>query len=428
MKAKTLLLATLLCLVPISMGAMALAQDSGTEETPKVEPKKEDLSTPEQRWNSKTDEERQVLLERFEQLRKLSPEDREALKRDAHELAVQRRTLEESLAPERRRDLEKLPPHERQRILREHQIAEHRRVGEELRAELGERPRELVEEMVRRHQGPPRPFHEMRDEMRIEFGDKVVKRFGELGTLTPEEEQRMLALEGPERLEEALRIKRKRIEEAVLVEGLPEGVTQQQWDKMLTTDSVEKFLKKSRKRGFDEHLGLGRFGEPGPVGPGRPKGHGEPGGDRSGGPPDRNGDSPGRSPMDPPREPRPDDQVPGPKDPKLKELSNVLRPTLEDRLAINELPKEERHEQMSKRLKKRAASFLAENATLAETVFTEEERMLLQELDPMDYVDFLVSLVHEQRGLGPRESKERKGGKGFGGQPGHTPRDRGPRR
>lgn len=436
------LIAVLLLLAPMPMDAAALAQTptpsaeapapkakDEASKTQKLEDGKkakdkrgegQGESSAEERWKSKTEEERRILLDRFEQLRKLSPEDREALRKRAGELEDQRRSLESELDPGVRRNLDDLPPHERSRILREHQIAERRRAGEELREDLDEGPRELLEDLVGRRGGPPRPFDKKRDELRGAFSDKAVKRFGELGDLTPDEQQRLLKLPEPERIREALLIKRTRIQEATAKVGLPEGVSEEQWEKMLEEPSVERFLKKARKRGFDEHLGLGRFDIPerdGRKGPGGPDSERGP---RAG--PDAERD-PSRGPGGPPR--RGPKGGPGPEGSEVKsngfrELADVLRPTLEDRLATSELPEEDRRQAMSKRLQERAAAFLEGHAIL-----TDEEREALAELSPDAYVGFLAELVRERRGLGPHGSKDRD--KGKRADPGRG-KDSGPRR
>jgi hypothetical protein len=450
------LLAALLLFAPMSMDAGALAQTPVLiEEAPAKESKDEptkkqgvqDIEPPkhgerpkdssaEERWKSKSADERRILLDRFEQLRRLSPEDREALRKRAGELADQRRELESGLEPGVRRNLDDLPPHERSRILREHQVAERRRAGEALRESLDEGPREMVEDLVGQRGGPPRPFHEKRDELRGALSDKVVKHFGELGHLTPEEQQHLLKLPEPERIHEALLIKRTRIKEAVVKLGLPEGVSDKQWKKMLEEPSVERFLKYARKRGFDEHLGLGRFdipqtgGRKGPGGPDSeraprggpdlerepPRGpDGFPGRGQKGGPGPGGNEGAGRDQEGPNRhEPEAGSDAKG-----FRDLADVLRPTLEDRMATSELPDADRRKAMSKRLKQRAAAFLKNHAIL-----TEQERAILKELKADDYVKFLAELVHERRGLGPRGPKE----SGKRDQPGRGPKERGPRR
>ena len=365
-------------------------------------------STAEQRWKNKSEDERRVLLERYEQLRRLSPEDREALHQRARELADQRRDLESELDPGTRRNLDDLPPHERARILREHQVAERRRAGEELRESLDQGPREMVEDLVDHRGGPPRPFHEKRDELRGVLSDKVVKRFGELGQLSPEEQQRLLKLPEPERIHETLVIKRNRILEGVTKTGLPEGVTDQQWQSMLEEPSVVRFLKLARKRGFDQHLGLGRLdkhepgGRKGPGGPDSERGprggpEGVPGRGPGGGPGSLDEGRPGKESAGSGRRGSEDTA----QDKGFRELADLLRPTLDDRLATSELPFAERRRVMSDRLRQRAAAFLLDHAILSN-----EERQALKELEEEAYVEYLVELVHERRGLGSRGSKD----------------------
>ena len=459
MKFTSSLLALLLMFAPMSMDVAALAQTSapGTE-TPVLKSKSElsegqkldkarklkaksgqgrKDSLAEDRWKKKTEEERRTLLVRFEQLKKLSTEDREVLRQRAGELADQRRSIESTLESGVRSNLDSLPPHERDRILREHQVAELRRAGEELREALDAGPREILEDLIGPRGGPPRPFHKKRDELRGTFSDKAVKRFGELGHLTPDEHKRLLGLPEPERIHEALLIKRNRIEEVIGKLGLPEGVSQKKWQKMLEEPSTERFLKQARKRGFDQHLGPGRPDHPEPGGrkglgdpdtKRRPKGGldgekdssrlpsgtlGPRGGPKSGSASEGN--------KRPGGDKAKSDRSGGDGESRgLRDLADVLRPTLEDRLAISELAEGDRQQAMSKRLQKRAAAFLEGHAIL-----TDQERQALNRLSADAYVEFLAELVHERRGLGSRGSRDRgrgkrdESGRGKGGGPRH---------
>jgi hypothetical protein len=487
MNAKSLLLATLISLAPLCVGARASVQVTEAIPTSEAKAAKDKLpvspvtkgslqskgakgakgqarpkkhsekgpkaegeddkdcepgSSAEDRWKGKTEAERKVLLERFEALRRLSPEDIETLKLRAAELATQREGYEAKLAPELRDELRGLPPREHDRILRDHQLGEHRRAGEELRASLDEQQRDLVERVFRPQDGhPPRPFHSMREEMRIQFGDKVVRRFGELGQLTPEQETRLLGMTGSERMLEALHIKRKRIEECVVAVGLPEGVTQAKWGKMSEETSVERFLKQARKSGFDEHLGLadpefdrrrGRDGQDdngfpgrgdgppnnpgaqkganGPNGPKGPDGPRAPGSKGQQGNPKGSG---GKAPKGAPPQ--------SAKDLEVRELGNLLRPTLADRLKIQELPFEQRRAEMDRLLRERATGFLKDRSW-----FPKQELQSLKALDDIKFIKSIHDFVHEHRGLTrprggePKDNeprRERPGREREGGKP-----------
>jgi hypothetical protein len=402
-------LSLLLFAAPLCLGAGATLQNTEVPRPAagkvqeKGAPKKDgDIDcpkelTPEQRWERMTDDERKVLSERFEALRKLSPEDREALTRRAAELAKQRLDYEARLDPKLRKELGGLPQEERSRILRDHQITQRRRAGEEIRASLEEGPRHLVEEMFERGEGPPRPFHSMRDRLRDELGDKVVKHYGEMGHLTPDEERQLMALSGEELLIQALQIKRKRIEELVLEVGLPEWINQEKWVELQAEPSVEGFLKACRKAGFDEHFGFdfqgfqgaerghGGVGGPPPGGP-RPLGpDGRPRGDRG-----REGDSRKGKPQPPTLEER-----------EIRELGDLLRPTLVDRLACKDLPLLERRAKIDAQLRERAAAFLK-----GRVWFSEQDSNQVSKRGDGDFVEFLLRFVHERRGLGPHPKGE----------------------
>ena len=95
-----------------------------------------------ERWQSKSAADKELMLERFEKLRSLSAEDRAQLGERLHDLKRDRARLAEELPPVDRQQLHALPPLERQELLREHQIQELRRHGEELR--VGLRPARQV--------------------------------------------------------------------------------------------------------------------------------------------------------------------------------------------------------------------------------------------------------------------------------------------
>jgi hypothetical protein len=403
LKEKSLLLALLLIAVPLALGAHAFVQETEVENPKQDQPAPEGKGSqgskekvanrkqsPEERWADMTEGERKVLRERFDALREMSPEDRAALKQRAAELEKQRHDYEEGLNPELRKELGGLPLHERTRILRDHQIAQHRRAGEELRESLDEGPRHLVEEMFDHHKGKPRPSHSMRDELRDEFGEKVVKRFGEAGQLTAEEERHLMSLSSRERLVRALTVERKHIEELVLKVGLPKGVSEKKWEKIKAEPSVESFLKKCRKAGLGEHFGLG------------PHQGGKPGG-RS---PELDGPRPvgatgvGDSPPNVnEREHANKAKATSKEGVEIRELGDMLRPSLADRLAFKGLPREERRVKMDGQLRARAEAFLEGRAW-----FPEKSGKSLKGLSNSEFIEHMRKFVHESRGLDRRAS------------------------
>lgn len=279
------------------------------------------------RWRRMTPEEREQLKERFEALRKMSKEERATLRERSAELEHERRLLEGKLGPDQRERMRRLPPEERDRILREHQVEEHRRAGQSLRQELDPERAAWVDGLV--GPGHPRPMHDARAELRGRIGGRLLERWGQAGTLEEVDRARLEGLAPPERMDELLLIHRERIERVVADEGLPEGVDEAAWTKVQAEVEPERFLKRARK------LGLDLLAPP----PGNP-GHGwRPNWKQDKGP----GEGPPSGPMT-----------------GKWGLGELLSPTLEDRLAAAALPHAERRARIEAEIAQRVRTKLAD--------------------------------------------------------------------
>ena len=67
-----------------------------------------------ERWEQKGSQERELLKSRFDQLKKLSDEERAALEGLARKIKDKKRTARASLPEDVRRRMDDLPPHERE--------------------------------------------------------------------------------------------------------------------------------------------------------------------------------------------------------------------------------------------------------------------------------------------------------------------------
>jgi len=354
---------------------LAFAQEPGPASRPVVQ-EAPDVNEPAplERWQKMTPEERAKLKERFDELRKMSPEEREALRARARELETERERLEEKLGPDMRERLRHLPPEERDRILREHQMDERRRAGETVREGLDPERADWVERMMGHDH--PRPSHDLRRELRGKLEDRMIERWHDGGSLDAKERERLMALSPKARVDELLRIHRDRIVKAVDVSGLPEGVKLEKWQKLLAEPKPERFLKQARK------LGLDCLAPP----PGDP---GQPGAGR--GPMPHEGKGNGRPPFSP----------------AMHELGELLRPTFEDRMDAADKPEEERHVLIDGRVAKRLRERLADSTWLAEL-----ERLPLKGLGDGELIDKMRGFMRAQRGQrGPEEREpSRRGG------------------
>ena len=313
-----------------------------------------------ERWQAKSVDDKRLLVERFQKLRALSSEDRAQLLERAHDLEMERQGYVATLPPQERAHLHSLPPIERTALLREHQIEERRRQGEELRADLGPDQEGWIEDWM--HGPRPRPFHELRRDLRTHLQGRVLDHWNAANNLTPAERKMLDGTPPPERSDALLRIHRERIEAVIEREGLPNDVDRAKWNRARGEERPESFLKRARK------LGLDQLAPP------------PPGGSRN----------PAR--ME-----------------RLRELRDALRPTLEDRLATAEVHGDERRLLMDAQIAQRIRLRLADaswmpdldRSTLA-TLDNVELVLALRRFAGLDEGGMFSKPGHERAGQGPR--------------------------
>lgn len=363
MQSLRLLIATL----ALSCGLAAPGLSSQGSEPAASQP----AASPLERWNSMTPEQRDQLQRRFDELRSMSQEQRDQLHARALELKAERQHLEQRLGLDMRDKLGRLAPEERDRVLREHQLEQHRHAGALLREGLGPDRAAWVEGLVGSDR--PRPFHDLRRELCGKVEDRLLERWHAAGELSDAENQQLGLLPSSERGEELLRIHRARIEAAVEREGLPAGVDPQKWQQLQSETLPERFLKRARK------LGLDQLAPP----PGAPPGGG------GFGPP-----------------------------PLVGVLMELLHPTFADRIEFAKRSPSERHSLIEGRVAERIRARLADPGWLPEL-----DRTSLTSLGDGELLDRMRALAHEAKA-------SPKGGAELGGRPpeppGHSPGPRAP--
>lgn len=309
-----------------------------------------------QRWERKSAADKELLAERFEKLRGLSPAERAALHERLRDLEQERRELAEELpAPERER-LAELAPEDRRELLREHQLEERRRHGEEVRAGLRPEQEGWLQGLVGER---PRPLHTLRDDLRSRAGGRVLDHWKAAGDLTQAERAALEGADPREHLQTLLGIHRQRIEAVIARDGLPAGVSEEKWERARAEERPERFLKRARGLGLDV--------------------------------------------LAPP--PRPER---GLSFPVMQELRAVLRPSLEDRVEAARFERKERREHLDGVIAGRVRARLAD----AEWV-PELDRAELVGLDDRGLIDVL----RERAGLG-RGGRGEGHPKGLRGEPG----------
>lgn len=305
-------------------------------------PAQEKRATSIERWQSMTEEERVEMKKRFESLRLMTPEQRAELKHRAKDLIKERDGLVRKLGPKFQDRLKGLAPHERNHVLREHQLGERRRAGRSLRKNLDSKNATWVDGMI--GPGMPRPFHELRAEIRGKVEGHVLDRMGDRGDLTGEERQRIEGLSPKKRMSAMLELHRKRIEAVIARDGLPEGVDPAAWSALQSEDKPERFLGGAHK------LGLGAL-------------------------------------------------APRPFDPLMSALAELLRPSFEDRLSVADLPRRKQREMLDGRLAKQLREKLADKAW-----FPDLNRSKFEGLGDGALLRKLRKLI----GAPPREGQPRK--------------------
>ena len=192
------------------------------------------------RWEQKDAKEREVLKERFDQLKQLSPEERAALEDLARKLKDKKRKVREGLPEDVRRRLADLPPREREGVFEDHFRDSLRKKGAGIRPLL---PEEAVSEFER--EKPSRRAlklgHILRDHRPITPKDLKLlgKKLGvDSGVLEGLDALPPAALE-----ERALAWKREYVDLCIEKQGLPPGLNQEEYENLRSTPHVEFFRR-----------------------------------------------------------------------------------------------------------------------------------------------------------------------------------------
>lgn len=360
------------CLVMVS--TFALAQDLAKTPAPQ-----QAESPPVERWQKMSPKERAEMQRRFLELEKMPKARRDGLRKRAREIKLERKRLEKELELGTREKLRRMQPRDRDRILREHQKDQHRRAGQSLREGLDPDRIDWIDQLV--GPGRPHPLQGLRGKLRNGVEDRLVERWQANGDLGPKQRERLKGLTTSERRDELLRIRRQRVIDAVEKMGLPAGVKLEQWQQALQEKRPERFLGKARELGIDR---LGR------------KAHGSfkrPGGIK-----------------------RPAQT--------LRELAEILRPTMADHLETAGVPKGQRRELVDERIAGRVTKRLLDQDWLPDL-----DRSPLQGLDARSLLATLHRYLESRRPArakarkpGPRGKLDRASGrKGRGLTPGRTP-------
>lgn len=193
-----------------------------------------------ERWEQKDPQERELLKSRFDQLKKLSDEERAALEGLARKIKDKKRKARESLPEDVRRRMEDLPPHEREGIFHDHFRDTLRQKGSGVRRLL---PEGALDEIER--EAPSRRALRLdrllRDHRPITPHD--VKRLGKELGINARDLRELDSLAPGELEERALAWNRERIDRCVAEYGLPPGLGDAEYTQMRDLTHAEFFQR-----------------------------------------------------------------------------------------------------------------------------------------------------------------------------------------
>ena len=185
------------------------------------------------RWAKKTPEEQALLRQRFEELQKLSPDDRRVLDARVRKLKDLERRLEAELTPEDRNRMRSLDHGDRRKMVHAQIKDALREEGRRCRSRLPEDQLSRIEQ-AHPHERPALIHKLRKNHTRIRPWD--VKRLGrEIGR--PDTELKGLSDLSPDQLEAlALEWNRERIDRVVAEHGAPPGLTAEEFQAWRSLD------------------------------------------------------------------------------------------------------------------------------------------------------------------------------------------------
>lgn len=222
-------------LIPLLIALLAALPAPGAAQA------RPDLEAQRRRWQSMSAEERARVQERYEQFQSLSDEDRRAVLERAEEVRRMRQRVYSSLAPEDRRRLEELSPHERDRRIQDQVVEEARTLGRELRDSL---PPLLLDELERTPaRGRPALLQRFRAVRRSQASVEVIKHLARALELSKDEARAIAELPMEERRLRVMELLRRLIERHGILPGV-EPAEWESWRELSDDRFVEEFYSR----------------------------------------------------------------------------------------------------------------------------------------------------------------------------------------
>jgi len=347
------------CAVLLVVAPLALAQDGPRG-----------LEQARERWERMTPAERERIQQRFEQFRELPQHERERVEAHLKRIEQARREIEARIPAELRAKLDTLEPEARRQVLREYVEAAMGERAERLRGKMSPQLLSQLESATPAER--EKLLCARRDQLR-EHAPQALSYLAKKQGLPPEEVERLKALPADQQLAAVEQLGRREIERR----GPPPGVSPEEFQRWLSLPPHELMERMQRNggcgfRGRGDHSGPpdGRKGPPG-----------EPGAREGGWPPRRDGEGRPEGNRGPRREGKISSEA-------RAQAYAALRPESQWFLELADRPREERREEISRRVRAKVSEVLR-----AQPKLSEEEVARLESLPGKDYFDALRELA-----------------------------------
>ena len=344
-----------------------------------------------ERWEKLSPEEQARMKERYERYRALSEDERRELRERAQRLKETGERVEREMTPELRGQLDKLAPEKRQQILKELTETEAQKVGQRIREQLPESWVERIEKASPEDRA--RFFSKFMREQRGRMARYAIEQIGAHLKLAPEEIERLKNLPEAERGQAVLELRKQLSAQDAATVGLPNGLTQEQWDQWQQLPPEQFFERLQRHH--REHLAPA--GETEPARPDHSDAdHSDAAHPETGHP--ENGKPPAAPRIAPERLHA------------LKRLQDALHPGPEEHLEFSELSPVERHARLIERARDRCLAAIVEGG-----LATPEKIEELRALPPGRLLEATRTILAPLRALQHPPRMQRMPGSGEGG-------------
>lgn len=363
-----------------------------------------------ERWERMSPAERARIAQHFNEFRGLSEAERERMKSHLNRIADARREIEASIPAELRTKLDRLESRERHQVLREYVESRMGERAERLREKMSP---ELVQKLDSATPAEQENLLRARREELRKRAPGAIDYLARQLALPPEEVARLKALPLEEMRRAIGDLGRRDMERR----GPPPGVDPREFERWHNLPPPE-FMERMHGHGQRGFRGDGERGGPPPEGQHpprdgrdgrggegrRPEGRGQFGPDAPGGPPPdgpRGGPPPDGDHRDGPEGPRPPRREGRLSAEGQKAVLKSLRRESEWIVELAELPREQRNEEIDRRVRAR----VVENLRSAPNV-TPEELARLDTLKGREFFEALRDIVGDPpRGFGDRRRR-----------------------